>query len=223
MKELLIGLEYLRISNNFLEEYIKNLDKVLNKFKSAGFKVNAEKSFFTRNELEYLGFKITGEGIMPSPNKVEAIKKIAFPTTKKQLQSFIGLINYYRDMREHSSGILTPSSSMTSKRAKWNWSKECQKVFDTIKKLVSTEPLFSYPNFNVPSVIHTDASKLQLGAVISQDDKPIAFLSRKLNSAQFNSTTTECKLLSIVGTLKDYRNIPLGQPDGFKISLTTKS
>ena len=173
--------------------------------------MNAEKSYFAKDELEYLGFKITREGIMPLPDKVEAIKNIAVPKTRRQLRSFIGLINYYRDMWKSRSGILTPLSSMTSKQAKWNWNKECQKAFDTIKKVVSRETLLSYPNFNKPFVIHTDASKLQLGAVISQDDKPIAFYSRKLNSAQVNYTTTERELLSIVETLKEFRNILLGQ------------
>ena len=99
---------------------------------------------------------------------------------------------------------------MTYKQTKWNWGKECKKAFDTIKKLVSRETLLSYPFFNRSSVIHTDASKLQLGAVISQDDKPFIFYSRNLNSAQVNYTTTEHKLLSIVETLKEFRNILLG-------------
>ena len=71
---------------------------------------------------------------------------------------------------------------MTYKEAKWNQSNACQKASGTIKKLVSRETLLSYPNFNKAFVIHTDASTLQLGK-ISQDDKPIAFYSRKLNSA----------------------------------------
>ena len=73
---------------------------------------------------------------MPLPHKVEAIKNIAVPTTKNQLRIFIGLVNYFRDMWQHRSKIF-PLSSMTSEQAKWNWSKLCQKAFDTIKKLVS--------------------------------------------------------------------------------------
>ena len=115
---------------------------------------------------------------MPLPDKVEVIKNIAVPTAKKQLQSFILLIKHYRD-RKDRFGILTPLSSITSKQAKWNWSKERQKAFDKIKKLVTKETLLSYPNFNKTFATHTDANKLQLGAVISQDDKPIAFYSRK--------------------------------------------
>ena len=148
---------------------------------------------------------------MPLPDKVQAITNIAPPTTKRQLRSFIGIINYYRDMWKGRSGILTPLSSMTSKEAKWNWTSECQEAFDKIKKLVSRETLLSYPDFNKTFEIHTDASKVQLGAVISQNNKPIAFYSRKLNPAQVNYTTTERELLSIVETLKEFRNILLGQ------------
>ena len=71
--------------------------------------------------------------------------------------------------------------------------------------------MLTYPDFNQPFIIHTDASHLQLGAVISQNGKPIAFYSRKLNPAQTRYTTTERELLAIVETLKEFRNILLGQ------------
>ena len=116
---------------------------------------------------------------------------LAEPKTKKQLRSFIGVINYYRDMWKGRSDLLAPLSAMTSKKAPWNWTPQCQKAFDEIKKVVSRETLLAYPDFNKIFEIHTDASKSQLGAVISQEGKPIAFYSRKLSSAQVNYTTTE--------------------------------
>ena len=73
------------------------------------------------------------------------------------------------------------------------------------------EVLLAYPDFDKTFDIHTDASKAQLGAVISQDKKPIAFYSRKLNPAQTRYTTTERELLAIVETLKEFKNILLGQ------------
>ena len=152
--------------------------------------MNAEKSFFAKDKLEYLGFKITRNGIMPLPDKVQAIKNIAVPTTKKQLRSFIGIINYYRDMWIHRSEVLAPLTSMTSKQATWNWDAKCQKAFEEIKRIVSRETLLAYPNFNETFEIHTDANKQQLGAVISQNNQPVAFYSRKLNSTQINHTTT---------------------------------
>ena len=74
--------DLLIISNKSFEHLINKLDIVLSKLNQKGFKVNAEKSFFARNELEYLGFRTTGQGIMPLQDNVEAIKNIAVPTTK---------------------------------------------------------------------------------------------------------------------------------------------
>ena len=76
--------DLLKISNKSLDDHINKLDKVLSKLIPAGFKVNTKKSVFAINELEYLGFKITREDIMPLPGRVEAIKNIAVPTTNKQ-------------------------------------------------------------------------------------------------------------------------------------------
>ena len=210
MNELFNGLEYVRtyiddlliISNKSFKDHMNKLHKALSTLNQKGFKVNAEKYFFARNEL---GFRITKQGIMPLPDKVKAIKNTAVPTTKRQLRNFIGPNNYYRNMWQHRSEILTPLSSMTSKQAKWNWSKECQNTFDTIKKLTSRETLLSCPNFNEPFKIHTDASKLQLGSVISQKGKPIAFYSKKFNPAQVNYSTTKRELLSIIETLKEFK------------------
>jgi hypothetical protein len=109
------------------------------------------------------------------------------------------------------SDVLAPLSRLTSKTTKWQWSDVEQKAFETMKRIISRETLLAYPDFNKPFIIHTDASQKQLGAVISQDDKPIAFYSRKLNPAQTRYTTTERELLSIVETLKEFRNILLGQ------------
>ena len=94
------------------------------------------------------------------------------------------MVNYYRDMWIRCSDVLAPLTNLVSKQAKFVWTDEQQKAFDLMKHIVSREMLLAYPNFNKPFDIHTDASHMQLGAVISQDGKPIAFYSRKLNPAQ---------------------------------------
>merc|ERR1711994_1048911 len=80
-----------------------------------------------------------------------------------------------------------------------------------MKQIISQEVLLAYPDFNKTFDIHTDASDLQIGSVISQNNQPIAFFSRKLNPAQTRYTTTEKELLAIVEMLKEFRNILLGQ------------
>jgi RNase H-like domain found in reverse transcriptase len=70
---------------------------------------------------------------------------------------------------------VTPLSSLTSSTAKWDWTEQCQKAFEDVKKLIEKETLLTYPNFNNTFEIHTDASKVQLGACISQEGQPVAF------------------------------------------------
>ena len=72
---------------------------------------------------------------MHLPDKVQEIEHIDVPTNKKQLRSFIGVVNYCRDMWKHKSDILTPLTKMTSKHATWNWTEEHQKAFEHMKNL----------------------------------------------------------------------------------------
>ena len=104
----------------------------------------------------------------------------------------------------------TPCKSHLQQETKWSWGPQQEVAFQTAKKIIAREVMLAYPDFSKPFEIHTDASHYQLGAVISQKGKPIAFYSRKLNPAQTRYTTTERELLSIVETLKEYRNILLG-------------
>ena len=161
--------------------------------------------------MEYLGFWITREGIAPLKSKVETILNIEPPRTKKQLRRFNGLVNYYRDLWFKRSEVMTPLSALVSPKTSFKWTEQEQRAFDQMKKIISKETLLYYPDFNKEFHIHTDASKVALGAVISQDNKPVAFYSRKLNPAQTRYTTTERELLAIVETLKEFRSILLGQ------------
>jgi hypothetical protein len=99
---------------------------------------------------------------------------------------------------------------MTSKNVKLVWMDVHQKAFEDTKKIICREVMLTFPDFSKPFHIYTDASDTQLVAVIAQDDKPIAFYSRKLNIVQKIYTTGEQELLSIVEPLREFRNILLG-------------
>ena len=137
MNELFSGLEYVRIciydllivSNESFKDHLHKIDKIFKILLKAGFQINAEISFFARDELEYLSFQIATEGIMSLPDKVQAITSLDIPKTKKQLRSVIGLIRHYRDMWKSRSDILTPLSSMTSRQDKWDWNIKYQQVY----------------------------------------------------------------------------------------------
>ena len=219
VNELMQGLEFARaylddilvISNKSFDEHLEHIEQVLNRLNEAGLKVCMPKSKICRQELEYLGYHISRKGIQPIAKKVEGILAIARQKTRKQLRGFIGMINFYRDMWPRRSELLAPLTEMTSTKVPFKWTEVHETSFREIKKIIARETLLAFPDFNKSFEIHTDASKLQLGGIISQEGKPIAFYSRKLNPAQTRYTTTERELLSIVETLKEFRNILLGQ------------
>jgi hypothetical protein len=92
------------------------------------------------------------------------------------------MVDYYRDMWPLRSHLLAPLSSMTSAKVKWKWTPECQ---DSFEKIMAKKTLVTFPDITKEFKIHTeDASKLQLGACISQGGKPVAFYSCKLQPAQ---------------------------------------
>ena len=219
MMDILGDLEFVRTyiddilitSNGTFEDHMKKLDQVLDRLTKAGFRANVRKCSFAQDELEYLGYNLTRNGIQPQPKKVEAILRLSPPKNKRALRTFLGSVNYYRDMWQRRSHVLTPLTGMVGPNAKFEWKREQQEAFDEMKRLISKETLLTFPDFSKEFHVYTDSSAHQLGAVIMQEGKPLAFYSRKMNSAQRRYTTGEQELLSIVETLKEFRNILLGQ------------
>ena len=192
MSELFIGLDTVRVYIDDLlhvkkgswTEHLTVLEEMSTRLQKAGLKVNPIKSCIGAHKFDYLGYHVTHDRVMTIPKKVEDIKAFAVPKTRNQLRQFIVMINFYRGMWQKRSELIAPLTALTSKNVKYDWKYEHQKCFDPIKRVIGREVLLAYPDFNAPFEINTDASKLQIGACISQKGKPIAFYSRKMNSAQ---------------------------------------
>jgi hypothetical protein len=98
-----------------------------------------------------------------------------------------------------------------TKKQPWRWDLIHQQAFDNVKAAIAKERVLAYPDFSKPFEIFTDASSTQLGAVITQDKRPIAFFSRKLSKTQQKYSVTEIELLAIVETLKEFKGMMWGQ------------
>jgi hypothetical protein len=232
MGTLFKDLEYVRayiddlliLSSSTFEDHLDKLGKVLQRLQEKGLRINAPKSTFATDEIEYLGYTLTRDGIKPQEEKVSAILALQPPTNVKQLRRVLGIIQYYRDIWEKRTDLLAPLTDLVgecgttkstkkkgTKKSAWHWDDTHQKAFESVKAMIARDVVLAYPDFSKKFVIYTDASKRQLGAVITQDNRPIAFFSRKLNSAQQKYSITELELLSIVETLKEFKGMLFGQ------------
>ena len=126
------------------------------------------------------------------------------------MRSFVGLVNYYKDMWPKRAHYLAPLTDICSTRRKFVWTDTQEHAFQTIKRLVSEDVMLRFPDHSKPFTIFTDASNFQVGATIKQNDLPIAYFSRKLTPTQRRYSTIEQEMLAIVEVLKEYRNFLLG-------------
>jgi hypothetical protein len=155
---------------------------------------------------------------------VQAIVAIEPPKGVKQLQHFLGMVQYYRDLWERRSNMLAPLTSLVgecsqtkvtkakgTKKVPWRWDKVHQRAFDHVKATIAKVVVLAYPDFSKVFEIYTDSSSKQLRAVITQDNRPIAFFSWKLSDTQHKYSVTKIELLAIVKTLKEVKGILWGQ------------
>jgi len=140
--------------------------------------------------------------------KVSTILEWPAPSNIKQLQSFLGLTNYYRRFISGFASLGHPLNILLRKNTKFIWSTETQIAFDKIKSKFSSSPVLVYPDREIPFMVESDSSNFAIEAIFSQssskDNKvhPVAFYSRSLNQAERNYPIYDKELLAIISALE---------------------
>jgi hypothetical protein len=176
----------------------------------AGFQVNPSKCCWFASKVNYLGFEISRNGITLQKDKIQGILNTVQPKNQKDVRRFVGLVNFYRDLYPCRAEILAPLTNLCGKNTKFIWNTEHNEAFHKMKQVMAAEMMLTYPNFDEPFVVHTDASNKQIGGVITQNNKPLGFFSKKLTEVQKRYPVTEQELLAITETLKYFRHMLLG-------------
>lgn len=200
------------IFSKSLSEHIDHTRKIFKKLAEVNLKIQPDKSEFLCKEVAFLGHIITPEGVKPNPTKIEAVQRYPIPRTQKEIKAFLGLIGYYRRFIKNFSKITFPLTRCLRKGSVINSENiEYKNAFQKCKELISNSPVLQYPDFSKPFKLTTDASNIAIGSVLTQNDHPIAYYSRTLNTAEKNYSTIEKELLSIVDSTKHFRPYLYGQ------------
>ena len=206
-----------------MDTHFSHLTEVLKRLRKAGLYAKLEKCEFCVPFLDFLGHRISSDGIFMDPKKVSSILEWPAPTNIKELQSFLGFANYYRRFIPNFAKIAHPLNNLLKKNVKYIWSFEIQSAFDLIKSKFSSAPVLAYPNRELPFIVETDSSNFAIGAILSQklpkDNKvhPVAFFSRSLNSSERNYPIYDKELLAIVDALEHWRHLLKGTSTPFTI------
>lgn len=174
-----------------------------------------EKCQFYMEKLSYLGFVISSTGIRMDPQKLSTIASWPAPTSRKELESFLGFTNFYRRFISHYADLTYTLTLLLSKSVSFNWLKEHQEAFTGFKdKFIDTIQLFHVKD-GFPFEVECDCSDFALGAILSQrlaDDSliPLAFYARKLSSSERNYPIYDKELLSIHNAFQEWRHFLQG-------------
>lgn len=194
------------------DELNERTDRVLKRLIEFNLKVNPEKCKFFRKEITYLGFLCNNEGIQTDPGRVKRALNFPVPKNVKQVESWMGLANYYKKFIEDYGNIVEPILALTRKENKANkfeWTGDCQRAFERIKEALVTPPILTHPDMTQPFILYTDASGVALGAVLEQEKGVIAYASRTLQPAERRYAAVEREALSIVWAAKHWRHFLL--------------
>ena len=184
-----VYLDDILITGSTEEEHLQNLDKVLTRLENAGIRLKRDKCVFLLPAVEYLGHKISGQGLQPTDEKIQAIQKAPAPKDITQLKSFLGSINYYSKFLSNLSNTLAPLYRLLQKKAKWCWGPEQKESFQMAKESLTSDCLLAHFDPAKKLILVCDASPYRVGAVLSHrmddgTDRPIAFSSRSLAPAE---------------------------------------
>jgi len=206
------------------EDLYARLSEVFSRFRAAGLRLKPSKCKFFQTSVEFLGFVVSEEGTSCSTKHLEAVVDWPVPNNVKQLQTFLGFTNFYRKFIPGYASIAEPlygllrgqvnvgrgkKVSKSSKRRglrsppmDWKWEFAQQTAFEKLKSMLVSPPILAYPDFDKPFVVHVDASRIGLGAVLYQKTREnklevLAYASKSLSPAEKNYSAHKLEFLGL--------------------------
>jgi hypothetical protein len=202
---VLVYLDDILIMSKSPAEHLIHLRKVFETLRQYRLQAKLSKCKFLQEQIKYLGHILSAQGVLPDPAKIQTLLDWEFPDSAVGMQQFLGLANYFRKFIPNYSRLAAPLYHLTKKSATFLKGEETLKCFEAIKQKLISPPLLSYPDPELPYEVISDASISGCGAVLVQENRPVAYFSSKFSSAERNYTTGEQEMLGLIKALKEWR------------------
>ena len=215
-----VYLDDVLVASRSQQEHLEDLTRLFKRLQENALVINAKKCLFGQKSLDFLGYKVDEQGIRPMEDRVLAIREQVPPTSIKELQRFLGMINYYRRFIPKAAHHLYPLfEALKNKPKSLVWTEACQTAFDAVKEALSSATLLHHPRHGAPLSVTTDASKFAIGAVLEQRGpkgwEPLAYFSKKLSSESPNQQEWppfDRELLGVFRAVRHFRHMLEGRP-----------
>jgi hypothetical protein len=208
---MVVFIDDILIFSKIEEEHAKHLCLVLQKLRENQLYAKLSKCEFWLKEVPFLGHIISEGGISADPSKVKDILSWKTLQNVSDIRSFLGLAGYYRRFIEGFYKISKPMTELLAKGNTFEWTPRRETSFQELKKRLTTSPVLTMPNMEIPFSIYCDASGQGLGCVLMQDDHVVVYASRQLRKHEEKYLTHDMELAAVVHALKIWSHYIIGR------------
>ena len=198
-----------------IDEHDRILDQVLHRLTKANLRLNTKKCKFRQTEINFLGHVISQGTIRPSRKNIEPIRNYPKPRNCKEVQRFLGVMNYHASFIPKFAVIAEPLRALTRKNVNFNWSEECDQAFEKLKQIICCDLKLSPFDPTAQTYVTTDASNVGIGGVLSQlqngKEVPIAYGHKTLDQRQRNYSAGEKEALAAMYFVEHWEKYLIGR------------
>jgi hypothetical protein len=204
-KFVMVFLDDILIYSSSMDAHLQHIRLVLDKLREHQFYLKKKKCSFMKSELKYLGHVISREGVSTDPSKTEVMLNWPQPRYVTELRGFLGLTGYYIRFVKNYGLLAKPLTRLLQKQQGFAWSEEAQVAFENLKQAMASTPVLALLRFDLPFTVEIDASDIGLGAVLMQQGRPIAFISKALGEKNKHLSIYEKEFLALILTVDRWR------------------
>ena len=219
--KVVVYMDDIMIFTTTLNEHRQIVREVLQLLRDNKLYLKHTKCEFEQLETEYLSLVVGHNSVRMDQTKVTGILEWPVPRTRKELQGFLGFLNFYCQFIQDFAAKARPLNALTSEKNPWDWTADCQTAFEALKIAVTTTPVLSMPTKTNPFRIETDGSGIGLGAVLSQQHNGvwhlIVYISHSLSDTERNYHAADLEMAAIIFALKEWRHYLINAALPFEI------